>query len=45
MCSAIVSLDEDFIIWSKLRFYNVIMGSFIAPTDNIPNPLAMSSHS
>ena len=44
-CSAIISIDQDFIIWSKLRFNNVLLGSFVAPTDDIPNPLACSFQS
>nr|YP_011007053.1 hypothetical protein V2492_pgp046 [Phaeostrophion irregulare]WAM64340.1 hypothetical protein [Phaeostrophion irregulare] len=37
--SAIVSTDETFIIWLKLRFTNVAIGNFFAPTSDIPSPL------
>nr|QZL38451.1 Ycf54 [Sargassum ilicifolium var. conduplicatum] len=39
-CSAIISIDQNFIVWTKLRFNNVIMGSFVAPTEDLQNPLA-----
>ncbi len=38
--SAIVSTDKSFITWLKLRLNNVAIGSFTAPTDDIPSPLA-----
>lgn len=37
---AILSTDVDFIYWLKLRYQNVISGSFNAPTTKIPQPLA-----
>ena len=37
---AIISTDVDFIYWLKLRYQNVISGSFNAPTAKIPQPLA-----
>lgn len=37
---AIVSTDVDFIYWLKLRYQNVISGSFNAPTTKILQPLA-----
>lgn len=38
-CTAIISTEESFINWLKLRFNNVAIGHFLAPTDKIPNPL------
>ena len=37
---AIVSTDVDFIYWLKLRYQNVLSGSFNAPTTKINQPLA-----
>lgn len=37
---AIISTDADFIYWLKLRYQNVISGSFNAPTTKIFKPLA-----
>lgn len=37
---AIVSTDANFIYWLKLRYQNVISGSFNSPSDKIANPLA-----
>lgn len=37
---AIVSTDVDFIYWLKLRYQNVISGSFNAPSEKINQPLA-----
>ena len=37
---AVVSTDVDFIYWLKLRYQNVISGSFNSPTAKINNPLA-----
>ena len=37
---AIISTDVDFIYWLKLRYQNVISGSFNAPTTKIAQPLA-----
>lgn len=37
---AIVSTDVDFIYWLKLRYQNVLSGSFNAPTTKIKQPLA-----
>ena len=36
---AIVSTDADFIYWLKLRYQNVLSGSFNAPTTKILQPL------
>lgn len=38
-CTAIISTEESFITWLKLRFNNVAIGHFFGPTDDIPNPL------
>lgn len=38
--AAIVSLNEQFITWLKLRLEYVITGEFEAPSDSIPDPLA-----
>jgi len=37
--SAIVSTDEIFIRWLKLRLLNVATGKFLGPTSTIPSPL------
>lgn len=36
----VISTDADFIYWLKLRYQNVICGSFNAPTKKILQPLA-----
>jgi hypothetical protein len=36
---AIVSLNQQFITWLKLRLEYVITGQFEAPSDSIPEPL------
>ena len=38
--AAIVSTDKTFITWLKLRLQYVATGSFEAPSDTIPDPLA-----
>nr|YP_011005090.1 hypothetical protein V2471_pgp044 [Analipus japonicus]WAM61953.1 hypothetical protein [Analipus japonicus] len=38
-CSSVISTNERFITWLKLRFNNVAIGSFIAPSEDIQNPL------
>lgn len=38
--AAIISTNQQFITWLKLRLEYVITGSFTAPTENIPDPLA-----
>nr|YP_011005648.1 hypothetical protein V2479_pgp044 [Cutleria multifida]WAM62652.1 hypothetical protein [Cutleria multifida] len=38
-CSAVVSPNQLFITWLKLRFQNVLIGSFIAPNEDIMSPL------
>ena len=37
---AIVSTNQSFITWLKLRLEYVVVGEFQAPTDTIPDPLA-----
>ncbi|MGB8698290.1 MAG: MgPME-cyclase complex family protein [Thermosynechococcaceae cyanobacterium] len=39
-CAAIVSTNLQFIQWLKLRLEYVLMGSFTAPSNTIPDPLA-----
>lgn len=39
-CSAIISTEQTFITWLKLRLNNVAIGNFVGPTNNIPKPLA-----
>lgn len=38
--AAIVSTNEQFIIWLKLRLEYVLTGEFQAPSETIPDPLA-----
>jgi len=38
--AAIVSTNEQFIIWLKLRLEYVLTGQFQAPSETIPDPLA-----
>nr|QWK43650.1 hypothetical protein [Desmarestia aculeata] len=40
--SAIVSTDEIFVRWLKLRLLNVATGKFAGPTSAIPSPLGSS---
>ncbi|MBW4657387.1 MAG: DUF2488 family protein [Drouetiella hepatica Uher 2000/2452] len=40
---AIVSTNQQFITWLKLRLEYVAIGQFQAPTDAIPDPLASLS--
>jgi hypothetical protein len=37
---AVVSTDADFIYWLKLRYQNVLSGSYNGPSEKIPQPLA-----
>lgn len=37
---AIVSTNQSFITWLKLRLEYVLVGEFQAPSDTIPDPLA-----
>ncbi len=39
-CVAVISTNENYINWLKLRLQYVIKGSFEAPSDSIPDPLA-----
>lgn len=41
--TAIVSTDKMFVTWLKLRYHHVAIGSFLAPTNDIPNPLGSYS--
>jgi Protein of unknown function (DUF2488) len=38
-CLAIISTNKIFITWLKLRLQNVFIGKFVAPTEEIKNPL------
>lgn len=38
-CTAIISTDESFVTWLKLRYNNVAIGHFFGPTCWIPNPI------
>ena len=38
--AAIISTNQQFITWLKLRLEYVATGEFEAPSDEIPNPLA-----
>jgi hypothetical protein len=38
-CVAIVSTNKDFICWIKLRYQNILSGSFLAPNSAIKSPL------
>lgn len=42
-CSAVVSTNQTFITWLKLRFQNVAIGSFNAPTKEISSPLSSNA--
>jgi Protein of unknown function (DUF2488) len=37
---AVVSTNEQFITWLKLRLEYVLVGNFVAPSADIPDPLA-----
>ncbi len=39
-CTAVISTDQQFIQWLKLRLEYVYMGQFEAPSADIPDPLA-----
>jgi Protein of unknown function (DUF2488) len=39
-CAAIISTNQQFITWLKLRLEYVVTGEFQAPSDMIPEPLA-----
>lgn len=43
--AAVVSTDVDFIRWLQLRLTLVEMGSFIAPTEHLPDPLRSQAES
>lgn len=38
-CVAIVSTNKDFICWIKLRYQNILSGSFLGPNTAIKSPL------
>ncbi|ACK69713.1 conserved hypothetical protein [Gloeothece citriformis PCC 7424] len=40
---AVISTNQQFITWLKLRLEYVLTGEFEAPSDTIPNPLASLS--
>ncbi|PSB01290.1 MgPME-cyclase complex family protein [Merismopedia glauca] len=40
---AIISTDKQFITWLKLRLEFVVTGEFVAPSADIPEPLASLS--
>jgi hypothetical protein len=42
-CAAIISTNLQFIQWLKLRLEHVLMGSFSAPSDTIPDAIATST--
>lgn len=42
-CTAIISTNERFARWLKLRYNNVAIGHFYGPTSTIPNPLGTCS--
>ncbi|PAX51269.1 MgPME-cyclase complex family protein [Brunnivagina elsteri] len=39
-CAAVISTNQQFIIWLKLRLEYVITGEFEAPSESITEPLA-----
>ncbi|BAZ37999.1 hypothetical protein NIES4101_39290 [Calothrix sp. NIES-4101] len=39
-CVAVISTNQQFITWLKLRLEYVITGQFEAPSESIPEPLA-----
>jgi Protein of unknown function (DUF2488) len=39
-CAAVISTNQQFVIWLKLRLEYVITGDFEAPSESIPEPLA-----
>jgi hypothetical protein len=39
-CVAVISTNQQFITWLKLRLEYVLMGSFTAPSPTIADPLA-----
>ena len=42
-CTAIISTNERFVRWLKLRYNNVAIGHFYGPTSTIPSPLGTCS--
>ncbi|MEM8830337.1 MAG: MgPME-cyclase complex family protein [Cyanobacteria bacterium P01_G01_bin.19] len=39
-CAAVVTTNQQLSTWLKLRLEYVVVGSFEAPSDSIPDPLA-----
>jgi hypothetical protein len=42
-CAAIISSNLQFIQWLKLRLEHVLIGSFTAPSETIPDAIASAS--
>jgi Protein of unknown function (DUF2488) len=42
-CVAVISTNQQFITWMKLRLEYVLMGSFAAPSPTIADPLASAA--
>ena len=42
-CVAVISTNQQFITWMKLRLEYVLMGSFTAPSPTIPDPIASAA--
>jgi Protein of unknown function (DUF2488) len=42
-CVAVISTNQQFIIWMKLRLEYVLMGSFTAPSPTIPDAIASAA--
>ena len=42
-CVAVISSNLQFIQWLKLRLEHVLMGSFTAPSETIPDAIASTS--
>ena len=39
-CVAVISTNQQFITWMKLRLEYVLMGAFTGPSPTIPDPIA-----
>ncbi|MCM1982291.1 MgPME-cyclase complex family protein [Lyngbya confervoides] len=39
-CTAVISTNQQFIQWLKLRLEYVYVGQFEAPSDTVPDPIA-----
>jgi Protein of unknown function (DUF2488) len=42
-CVAVISTNQQFITWLKLRLEYVLMGSFAAPSSTIADPIASAA--